>query len=109
MAKPENQKPDPQPDKGKPPTDPPGPPTDPGPKDVEIIVNTREKTVPKGKITFETVVALALGEVPTGEGITITVTYRRGQSNHPQGSLVAGGSVEVVKGMVFDVSRTDRS
>jgi hypothetical protein len=109
MAKPDDKKPDPQPDKGKPPADPPGPPTDPGPKDVAIIVNTREKTVPKGKITFEKVVELAFGEVPTGDGITITVTYRRGQADHPQGSLVAGGSVEVVKGMVFDVSRTDRS
>ncbi len=95
--------------KGKPPEEPPKPPPDPGPKDVTIIVNTREKTVPKGKISFERIVELAFGEVPTGDGITITVTYHRGHSDHPQGSLVAGATVEVVKGMVFDVSRTDRS
>lgn len=106
MAKPDKPPVEPP---GQGPKDPPGPPDGHGPKSVTIIVNTREKVVPKGKISYETVVGLAFGEVPTGDGITITVTYRRGSSGKPQGSLVPGGAVEVVKGMVFDVVRTDRS
>lgn len=106
MAKPDKPPVEPP---GQGPKDPPGPPDDRGPKSVTIIVNTREKVVPKGKIPYETVVELAFGEVPTGDGITITVTYRRGHADKPQGSLVPGRSVEVVEGMIFDVERTDRS
>ena len=78
------------------------------PKTVTIIVNTRDQIVEKGKITFDSVVALAFPDPPTGENVAFTVLYRRGHGNH-EGSLVPGGSVEVVDGMIFNVTPTDRS
>ena len=78
------------------------------PKQVTIIINGREVTVDKEKLSFEELIALAWEQPPTGENVGFTVQYRRGQSDQ-EGSLVAGGSVEVRKGMVFNVSATDRS
>ena len=80
------------------------------PKTVTIIVNTLEKTVDRNKvISFEEVVSLAYdGNPPTGEFIEFTVMYRRGHGNK-DGSLVAGQTVKVKDGMVFNVSATDRS
>jgi hypothetical protein len=75
-----------------------------------IIVNTREHTVEKNKeISFEEVVSLAYdGNPPTGPYIEFSVMYRRGQGNK-DGSLIAGQTVKVKDGMVFNVSATDRS
>lgn len=80
------------------------------PKTVTIIVNTRPKTVEKNKeISFEEVVSLAYdGKPPTGPYIAFTVMYRRGHGNK-EGSLVAGQTVKVKDGMIFNVSATDRS
>lgn len=77
-------------------------------KIVTIIVNTREKTVEKGKISFDEVVALAFNNPPTGPNVAFTVLYRRGQGND-EGSLAPGQSVEVTEGMIFNVTATDRS
>lgn len=74
---------------------------------VTIIVNTRKQTVPKGKICFDKVVALS--GLPGGENVTFTVTYRRGEGNKPDGSLVEGDCVEVKDGMIFNVTRTNKS
>jgi len=80
-------------------------------KDVIIIVNGTQKSVDKNKeLTYEEVVALAFENPPTGENILITVNYRRGQGNKPEGSLAAGDpSVKVKEGMIFDVTPTDKS
>lgn len=77
-------------------------------KPVTIIVNARPKTVSKGKITFDQVVALADG-LPKGPQVLCIVVYRRGDDKKPQGSLVAGDDVNVKDGMIFDVSATDQS
>ncbi|MEA2547834.1 MAG: hypothetical protein QOE42_432 [Chloroflexota bacterium] len=77
-------------------------------KSVTIIVNTRDKTVEKGKVSYDQIVALALDPVPSGPNIEITVTFNHGHSNH-SGDLRPGDSVEVVDGMVFDVTATDLS
>ncbi|HEX7948890.1 MAG TPA: multiubiquitin domain-containing protein [Candidatus Limnocylindrales bacterium] len=77
------------------------------PKLVTIIVNTREHQVEKGKITFEQVVALAF-PVPSGPNVTYTMTVHRGQG-HSSHELLPGESVEVIDGMVFDVTPTVRS
>jgi len=74
---------------------------------VTIVVNTRKHDVPKGKICFDTVVALS--GLPGGEGVTFTVTYRKGDQHKPEGSLVEGECVEVKDGMVFNVTRTNKS
>lgn len=75
---------------------------------VEIIVNTRPKRVPRGVITYQEVVALAFDPVPTGQNIQITVSYYRAEGGK-SGDLVPGGHVAVHEGMVFDVTATDLS
>jgi len=76
-------------------------------KQVTIIVNTRKHTVPKGKICFEQVVALS--GLPGGENVTFTVSYRKGEGHKPDGNLVEGECVEAKEGMIFNVTRTNKS
>lgn len=78
-------------------------------KSVTIIVNGREKTVEKTDLTYDEVVALAFNPPPTGDNILITIVYRRGHGDKPEGSLTPGGSVKVKDEMIFDVTATDRS
>ena len=64
-------------------------------KDTTIIVNGREKTVgTREELTFDQLVALAFDDPPTGEFIGFTITYRRGQSNKPEGTLTEGENRE---------------
>lgn len=77
-------------------------------KTVKIIVNGREKQVEKEEISFDELVALA--NLPEGnENTIITITYTRGHGNKPEGTLVLGEKVKVKEGMIFNVSRTDKS
>ena len=78
-------------------------------KTVNIIVNGREKPVEKTDLTYDEVVALAFNPPPTGDNILITIVYRRGHGEKPEGSLLPGGSVKVKDGMILDVTATDRS
>jgi hypothetical protein len=75
---------------------------------VTIYVNTVPYQVEKGKISFEEVVKLAYPTPPSGQNVGFTVLYQRGEGNS-EGSLVAGQSVEVRDGMIFDVTPTDLS
>lgn len=75
-----------------------------------IVVNAQEKTVTTKEVTFAEIVDLAYdGSPPQGENWVFTVTYRRGADESPQGSLVKGATVKVKKGMVFNVTATDKS
>ena len=74
-----------------------------------IIINTVEEYVPQGKITFEDLVKLAFPDTIITPNIEYTVSYQKGPQNKPEGSLVAGESVKLKKGMVFHVSETDKS
>lgn len=79
-------------------------------KDVTIIVNGREKTVPKNDdLTFSELVALAFDNPPSGENIAFTITYRKGHGNKPEGTLAEGESVKIKDGMIFNVTPTDKS
>lgn len=78
-------------------------------KETTIIVNGRERTVTGKDVTFDQLVALAFDTPPTGENIVFTITYRRGHGNKPEGSVLEGGSVKVKKGMIFNVTPTDKS
>ena len=79
-------------------------------KDVTIIVNGREKTVPKNdNLTFSELVALAFDNPPSGENIAFTITYRKGHGNKPEGTLAEGESVKIKDGMIFNVTPTDKS
>jgi outer membrane protein assembly factor BamB len=78
-------------------------------KEVTIIVNGREKTVEKNaELSFSDIVALAFDNTP-GENTMFTVTYRKGQGNKPEGTLVDGDTVKVKDGMIFNVTATDKS
>lgn len=83
------------------------PQSSPETKTVLIVVNGRQQTVAKGKITYESVVALAYPN-PDFQNNTYKVTYFRKNEKH-EGTLTKGGSVEVTEGMVFTVVRATRS
>jgi hypothetical protein len=76
---------------------------------VTVIVNGRPKEVAKDDMTYEEIVDLAFPGTPGNENIIYTVTYSKGHGNKPEANMVAGDSVKVKDGMVFNVSRTDKS
>jgi len=79
-------------------------------KEVTIIVNASEKIWDKKTdITYEEVVCLAFGACSTDPNVVYTVSYSRGHSPRQEGAMVKGDSVKVKKGMVFNVSQTNKS
>ncbi len=79
-----------------------------GPRSYEIIVNSRPRTAPKRKVTFEEVVHFAFPGAPT-TGFAFSMTFRHVASLPHQGELAAGGFVEVKNWSVFNVTRTVQS
>jgi hypothetical protein len=77
--------------------------------ETEIVINGRKKTVTKKELTFDEVVHLAFEPVPTGPNVLFTITYRRGQGNKPEGTLVQGETLKVKEGMIINVTATDKS
>lgn len=78
-------------------------------KHYDVVVNGRPKVITTDEVTFEQLLALAFDPVPDGPNWVFTVTYRRGHGNKPEGSLLPGDSVKVKKGMIFNVTATDKS
>ena len=82
---------------------------------VTIVVNGREKVIPsaelssEGELSFEQAVRLAFDPPPSGSDIVFTVSYRNGAGRPSDGRLVAGKSVKIEDGTIFNVSFTDRS
>lgn len=76
---------------------------------IKIIVNGREKIVTQHELSYLDVVRLAFGNPPMGDNIIYTVTYKRGPEANPEGSMVEGDTVKVKAGMIFNVTRTDKS
>jgi hypothetical protein len=79
------------------------------PRLVTILVNARAREVEPGPISFERLIALAFTEPPSGPQVSFTVSFRKGPPSRPEGSLLAGQSVDVVQGMTFNVTATDKS
>lgn len=78
--------------------------------DITIIVNGREKTLPrKEELTFNEIVALAFDNPPTGPNVVFTITYRRGHGSKPKGTLEQGESLKLKEGMIINVTPTDKS
>lgn len=80
-----------------------------GSKEHTIIVNGRKKEVTTEELSFDQLVALAFNPVPTGPNILFTITYENGPRENPEGSLLAGGTIEIKEGMIFNVFQTDKS
>jgi hypothetical protein len=77
-------------------------------KSINIFVNAREKTVEKEKLSYQNVIELAYGQFDSNPNVVYTVMYSKGK-NEDKGSLVEGKEVMVHKGMVFHVTKTDKS
>jgi len=75
----------------------------------KIMVNGRPKEVRSKVLTFVDVVKLAFEDAVFNDVTVYTITYKRGEGNKPEGTLVESESVKVKEGMVFNVKRTDKS
>ena len=80
-----------------------------GHKEITIFINGTAKSIQKGQLTFDEVIALAFDNPPSGDGVQFTVQYSRGHGDKPKGTLVEGQSAKTKEGMEFDVTPTNRS
>jgi hypothetical protein len=78
-------------------------------KEVTIVVEGTPHQWPKDEISYAEVVTLEVPNYADNPNITYSVTYKRGQGNKPEGTLVPGASVKVKDGMRFSVSETGQS
>ncbi|UOF02886.1 multiubiquitin domain-containing protein [Bdellovibrio reynosensis] len=78
-------------------------------KEVPIIVNGKRKETVQYDLSFDELVKLAFENPPYGPNTLFTITYRNGPKKNPEGTLTAGHSVRIKKGMVFNVTATDKS
>ncbi len=74
----------------------------------EIIVNGRPKPWHEDAISYSQVVNLAFSP-PHKPTELFTVQFSHGPKEKREGTLVEGQTVNVKSGMIFDVTRTDRS
>lgn len=78
-------------------------------KEFTIIVNGRAKLVKGKELSYAQVVALAFDNPPSGENVSFTITYRKGEGNKPEGTLVDGETVKIKERMIFNVTPTNKS
>lgn len=78
-------------------------------KEITIVVNGRNKTWTEKTISFEQVVVLAFGKYEDNGVTAYTVTYKKGQGNKPEGSMVKGETIHVKDKMIFNVTATNKS
>ena len=75
----------------------------------KVIINGREKVVTDKQFTFKELIYLTFANTPQGPNVCFTVTYRNGPRKNPEGTMVEGDTVKIKKGMVFNVTATDKS
>lgn len=78
-------------------------------KEIEIIVNGRQVVVTERELSFIQVVRLAFENATINDTTIYTVTYKRGEGNRPEGTMVNGDVVKVKAGMIFNVFATNKS
>lgn len=72
----------------------------------KFIVNSKEKQHLYRVITFDAVVILAFGIIERNDYTTYTITWKNGDAG---GIMLPTGKVKVKDGMIFNVTRTDKS
>nr|WP_315491514.1 multiubiquitin domain-containing protein [uncultured Rhodoferax sp.] len=75
----------------------------------QIIINGRARQVSGKELTFVQVVNLAFDDAVFNDITVYTITFKGGEGNKPEGTLVEGETVKIKKGMMFNVKRTDKS
>lgn len=78
-------------------------------KEYEIIVNGRPKVVLLKELSFFDIVKLAFGEIICDGRKIYTMTFKKGYNTRPEGSMVEGDVIKIKKGVIFNVSATDKS
>ncbi|MBP0112780.1 multiubiquitin domain-containing protein [Bradyrhizobium vignae] len=78
------------------------------PRETEIIVNARKRTVKGDVVTFEEIVQLAFPG-SHDPNVAFSMTYRHAASEPHAGELGPGGHVTVKNGTIFNVTKTIRS
>jgi small nuclear ribonucleoprotein (snRNP)-like protein len=76
-------------------------------KTVTIIINGRPREVIGKMVSYEETVKLAFPDDPSNQDADFTVAYANPHGK--DGELVAGQEVHVKEGMVFNVTKTNRS
>ncbi len=110
IVKPETPPHPPKPDVPSPPDSPLKPPHFPQ-KQIGVIINGIDKQLENGTefLSYEDVIRLAFGTYSESSNIIYTVVYSKGPKNNPKGTLVKGQFAKVREGMIFNVSRSDKS
>jgi len=78
-------------------------------KEYEIIINGRTKVVKLKELSFFNIVKIAFGEIISDGRKIYTMTFKKGHDCRPEGSLVEGDVIKIKKGVIFNVSATDKS
>jgi len=75
-------------------------------KHITIIVNARPRQVEESVVTFIEIVKLAFGSYDSNPTATYSVTWSL-RAEH--GSMVLDNEIHLKEGMVFNVTRTNKS
>ncbi|MEP1152196.1 MAG: multiubiquitin domain-containing protein [Balneola sp.] len=78
-------------------------------KVLQIIINGQPKEVDEKRLSYKQVIELAFPNPQFGPNIVYTVTYKNGPKPNPKGVMVEGDVVKIKEGMLFNVTRTDKS
>ena len=76
---------------------------------VAITVNASEKRWPKQEISYKALIELAFDSYEDNPNIAHTIVYFGGPPENQEGSIVENGKVKIIDGMVFNVTKTDKS
>jgi len=77
---------------------------------VTIIVDARQVTIEKNKeLSYRDVVILAEGQFIDDPNILYTATYSENKHSQTHDLVDGGKTVKVKEGMIFNVTKTDKS
>lgn len=77
-------------------------------KDIEVIINGSQETLNGKETSFLELVKVAFGISELPPNTVYTISFSKGEEGK-QGTLVEGDTVKLKKGMIFNVSGTDKS